>query len=159
MEFCWKYHQGLYTWTRALRTLFVYTEFTKKKVFEQLTLAVACSASRRHGRPDVFRDGQSKLCAHKQCSQCSCSCVETLVILRAKFHVVSSPLSVLKIEILMLSLICPAHSHLKWVWPENKNTVNLKSASFVVVMLFHEGLSHIYIHKKSLGRILARVSL
>ena len=24
---------GLYTWIRALRTLFVYAEFTKKKVF------------------------------------------------------------------------------------------------------------------------------
>ena len=41
----------------------------------------------------------SKLCVHKQCSS-----VETLVILRAKFHVVSS-LLVLKIEILMLSYI------------------------------------------------------
>ena len=41
----------------------------------------------------------SKLCVHKQCSQCSCSCVETLVILCAEFHVVSSLLSVLKIAI------------------------------------------------------------
>ena len=47
MKLCSQYHQGLYTWTRALRTLFVYTEFTKKKVFEQLMLAVACSARRR----------------------------------------------------------------------------------------------------------------
>ena len=47
------YHQGLYTWTRALRTLFVYTEFTKKKVFEQLTLAVACYASRSRSSPEV----------------------------------------------------------------------------------------------------------
>ena len=45
----------------------------------------------------------SKFSVHKQCSQCSCSCVETLVILRAKFHVVSSLLSVLKIAILMLA--------------------------------------------------------
>ena len=30
---------------RALRKLFVYTEFTEKKGFEQLKLAVACSAS------------------------------------------------------------------------------------------------------------------
>ena len=35
----------------------------------------------------------SKLCIHKQCSQCSCSCVETLMILRAKLPVVSSLLS------------------------------------------------------------------
>ena len=31
------------TWTWASRTLFVYTEFTKKKVFQWLTLAAACS--------------------------------------------------------------------------------------------------------------------
>ena len=37
----------------------------------------------------------------------SCSCVETLVILQAKFHDVSSLLSVLKIAILMLVLKCP----------------------------------------------------
>ena len=30
----------------------------------------------------------------------------------------------------MQSLICPKHSHWKWVWPKNENTVNLKSASF-----------------------------
>ena len=41
MKLCLKYHQGLYTWTRALRTLFEYTEFTKKKDFEQLTVAVS----------------------------------------------------------------------------------------------------------------------
>ena len=90
----------------------------------------------------------SKLCAHKQCSQCSCSCVETLVILRAKLHVVSSLLSVLKIA--MLPLICPStvYSHLKWVWPENENTMNLKSASFVVIMLLQEGLTHVHSPKK-----------
>ena len=39
----------------------------------------------------------SKLCVHTLCvSQCWCSCVETLVILPAKFHVVSRLLSVLK---------------------------------------------------------------
>ena len=45
--------QGLYTWTPALRTLFVYTEFTKKKVFGQLMLAVACSARRRPASREV----------------------------------------------------------------------------------------------------------
>ena len=30
MKLCLYYHQGLYTWTPSLRTLFVYTEFTKK---------------------------------------------------------------------------------------------------------------------------------
>ena len=33
--------------------MFVYTEFTKKKVFEQLTLAVACSASCRPASGEV----------------------------------------------------------------------------------------------------------
>ena len=88
----------------------------------------------------------SKLCVHKQCFQCSCSRVETLVILRAKCHVVLSLLSVLKIVILMLSLICPMHSHWNWVWPEN--TVNLKSASFAVIILLHKGLTHIHSQKK-----------
>ena len=45
----------------------------------------------------------SKIIVHTQYSQCSCSYVETLVILQAKFHVVSSLHSVLKIAILMLS--------------------------------------------------------
>ena len=31
----------------------MYTEFADKKVFEQLTLAVACSAGSRHGSPEV----------------------------------------------------------------------------------------------------------
>ena len=41
------------TWTRALGTLFVYTEFTKKKDFEQHTLAAVSSACRCHGRHKV----------------------------------------------------------------------------------------------------------
>ena len=32
MKLCSWYHQGLYTWTQALRTLFLYKEFTKKRV-------------------------------------------------------------------------------------------------------------------------------
>ena len=81
-------------------------------------LALACSARRRPASEEVsisecdvtWRTVQggslllfSKLCVHKQCSQCWCSCVETLVIVPAKFHVVSSLVSVLKIAILMLS--------------------------------------------------------
>ena len=31
----------------------MYTEFARKSIFEQLTLAVACSASRRHGSQEV----------------------------------------------------------------------------------------------------------
>ena len=48
----------------------------------------------------------------------------------------------------MLSLICHKHSHWKWVWPENKNMDNLKSASFIVNILLHEGLTHIHSQKK-----------
>ena len=93
-------------------------------------------------------------CAHKQRSQCSCSCVDTLVILRAKFHVVSNLLSVLKIVIMMLSLMIalmpstPIETEFDW----NENTVNL-SASFVVFTRRFDS----YIHNKSLGCILARV--
>ena len=36
--------------------------------------------------------------------------------------------------------------------------VNLKSASFIVIMLLHEGLTHIH-SQKSLGCFLVRVSL
>lgn len=38
------------------------------------------------------------LCVHKQCSQCSSSRVEIQVILRAKYRVVSSVLSVVNIS-------------------------------------------------------------
>ena len=55
-------------------------------------------------KPSFF----SKLCVCKQCSQCSCSCVETPVIPRVKFHVVSSLLSVLKIAIWMLAYERPS---------------------------------------------------
>ena len=85
----------------------------------------------------------SELYVHKQCSQCSCSCVETLVILRAKFHVVSSLFSVLKIVILMLAYECP-RTGLKMSLPENETTVNLRSASFVIIMLLQKGLTDIH---------------
>ena len=38
----------------ALRTLFVYTEFMKKKVYELLTLAAAAPARRHHGTQKVL---------------------------------------------------------------------------------------------------------
>ena len=52
-NFARRVHQGLYTWTRALRTLFVCTEFTKKKVFERLTVAAPPPVRRCHGRQKV----------------------------------------------------------------------------------------------------------
>ena len=64
------------------------------------------------------------------------------MILRAKFPVMSSLLSVLKIAILMLAFECPS-TPLKMNLPRNETTVNLKSASFVVIMLLHKGLTHI----------------
>ena len=112
------YHQGLYTWTQALRTLFVYAEFTKKKVFGNSPLEL-----------DLRR---VTIMADKKCR----SCVGTLVILRAKFHAVSSLLSVLKIVILMLACQCPMQLI------ENEY-VNLESASFVIIMHLQEGLTHI----------------
>ena len=53
MKLCSLYHQGLHTWTRALRISFVYTEFPKKKVFEKLALAVVLSARRRPASREV----------------------------------------------------------------------------------------------------------
>ena len=50
----------------------------------------------------------------------------------------------------MLALISPKHSHGKWLWPENENMVNLKSASFVIIMLLHKGLTLIHSQKKKL---------
>ena len=34
--------------------------------------------------------------------------------------------------------------HAKITLPKNETTVNLKSASFVVIMLLHEGLTHMH---------------
>ena len=41
----------------------------------------------------------------------------------------------------MLAQKCP-RSPLKISLPENETTVNLKCASFVIIMLLHEGLTH-----------------
>ena len=42
----------------------------------------------------------------------------------------------------MLVYQCP-HNPLKISLPQNETMVNLKSASFIVIMLLHEGLTHI----------------
>ena len=63
------------------------------------------------------------------------------MILGAKFHVESSPLSVLKIAILMLSCEFPS-TPLKISLHENETMVNLKNASFIVIMLLHLCLTH-----------------
>ena len=68
------------------------------------------------------------------------------MILRAKFHVVSSLLSVLKMAILM-TYECPC-TPLKMSLPKNETTVNLKSAYFVVILLVHKGLTCIHSQKK-----------
>ena len=41
----------------------------------------------------------------------------------------------------MLTLYLPLALHWKWFWPENENTVNLKSGAHVVIMLLHKCLS------------------
>ena len=56
------------------------------------------------------------------------------------------------------SVKVPLKLPLKMSLPEKVNTVNLESASFVVIMLLHEGLTHIQSQKR-LGCILARVLL
>ena len=45
-------------------------------------------------------------------------------------------------------MIAPA-PHIKISLPENETTVNLKSGSFVVIMLLYEGLTHIQSQIKS----------
>ena len=82
---------------------------------------------------------ESELCVHKQSSQCSCSCVETLVILQA-FMLYRAFLVFLKWRLKKSAPCTP----LKISLPENKNTVDLKSASLVVIMLLHAGLTHIH---------------
>ena len=42
----------------------------------------------------------------------------------------------------MLAYQCPSNP-LKISLPEKETTVNLKSASFIIIMLLHEGLTHI----------------
>ena len=79
------------------------------------------------------------------------------MILQAKFHVVSRLLSVLKIVNLMLASESPS-TPLKMSLFENETTVNLKKASFVVIMLLDEGLTHIQSQIKP-GCILARALL
>ena len=54
------------------------------------------------------------------------------------------------------SLKVPVALALKMSLPENET---IKSATFVVIVLSHEGLTHIHSQKKNLGCILARVSL
>ena len=61
-------------------------------------------------------------------------------MLPAKFHVVSRLLTVLKID---ASVKVPVALPLKICLLENEATVNLKSASFIVIMLLYEGLTHI----------------
>ena len=81
-------------------------------------------------------------------------------MLRAKVHVVLSLLSVLKIVTLMPKngSALPRALPFKINVPENANTVNLKSASIVVIMLLHKGLTHIQ-SQVSLGYFLVSVSL
>ena len=59
-------HQGLYIWTWTMRTLFMYTEFAKKNLFEQLTLAVACSASRRPASREISISECNVTCRRKR---------------------------------------------------------------------------------------------
>ena len=64
-------------------------------------------------------------------------------MLRAKFHVVLSLLCVLKRAILMLAYEAPLALQFKMNVPKTETMVNLKSASFIVIMILHEGLTRI----------------
>ena len=48
----------------------------------------------------------------------------------------------------MLEWKCPMHSHCNELELKIKYTVNLKSASFIILMPLQEGLTLTYIHKK-----------
>ena len=75
------------------------------------------------------------------------------MILRADFHVELSLFSVLKIASVKVPLALALEMSLT-----QKRKYGLKSASFVVIMLLHKGLTPIH-SQKSLGCIWARVSL
>ena len=62
------------------------------------------------------------------------------MILPAKFHVVSSLLSVLKIAIFDAIIVVP---HSKGILTENEKTVKLKSGVSILIMLLNESLPQI----------------
>ena len=100
----------------------MYTELIKKKVFEQLTLA---AATQTMFSMLVFMSRESG----DATSKVSC-CVQTSYCFKtSNFDAI-------------VSLPPPALLFIMNV-SENTNTVNLKSASFVVITLLHEGLTHI----------------
>ena len=108
------YHQDFYTWTRALRTLFVYAEFTKKKGFQLLTVGAGSPAHRYHCRQKVWIP---------ECNLTGRRFTITLLPVRSNS---SAPCTPLKIRL-----------------PKHKTRVNLRSASFFAIMHLHEGLTHI----------------
>ena len=97
----------------STENIVVYAEFAKKKVLGQLTSVAASPACRRHGRQKVLIPECNLTGTPEEWS------IITLLPVRSHsgintfclFHVVSSPLSVLKIEILMLACQCPMHSN------------------------------------------------
>ena len=86
----------------------MYAEFTKKKVFELLTIGAGTPACHSHGRQEV---------SIPECNLTGRRSTITLLLVRSH-----------SIEISL---------------PENETTVNLKSASFLEIVLSHEGLTHI----------------
>ena len=67
---------------------------------------------------------------------------QTLVILQIRFYIESSLLIVLKIANLPQALPFKMSQT-----PEYKNTVNPKSASFFIIMILHERLTHTFTKK------------
>ena len=115
----------------------MYTEFMKKKVFEQLT------ARRRHERqkvliPECDLTGRKVMVNRSSSVLVSAffiNSVYTNSVLKARVHECSKNFDAIVSVPLALSF--------KMNVSENANTVNLKSASIVVIMLLHKGLTHI----------------
>ena len=126
--------------------MFVYTEFTKKKSFGQLTLAVASLVRRHHGRQKV---------SIPECEQTGRRSTMTLLPIRFSmlmFMCRDPGDTTSKVPRCVQPSYCFRNSDfdasvrvpLKISLPENKTKVNLKNASFVIITLLHEGLTHIH---------------
>ena len=95
----------------------MYAEFTKKKVFKLLAVGAQSPARHCHGRQTVLIP--------------ECDLTGTITLLPVRSH-----------SGLLASTECPC-TPLKISLPENETTVNPKSASFIIIMHLHKGLTHI----------------
>ena len=114
----------------------MYTEYIKNKVFELLMLAAASPVHGRHGRQKVsipqcdLTQGSTLFACHDgdAISKVSCCVEPSWCSKNSDFDAIGS-----------LPLTLPFKINVS----ENPTMVSLKSASFIVIMLLHEGLTHI----------------